>query len=357
MRELFSRCRQGASLRQLAKWLQMQGIPTQRGGKAWYPSTVRYLIGNPVYKGEPVFGRFQWRTDEGRTQQGLKPVFWHRGPVSEQATLSCEALVDAAMWEICQTRIQENPQLLSGPVARRYMLTGLFRCPNCGRSMASSLDGRRTLYYHCPESRLRHSLTGSVCTKKMHRSDKIEAMLLRDICLISRKPERFTDALRTFERKTRQSLTQPEDAEKLRSELAELDRQENATAQAQVTALMQGRSTEVYDRLLADIDARRKLMQARLKELEACLTRPEKTDFRSDTERIMEAMRRVEGVLTAEELSAAEKHQVLSMLIKRTVPEGEDAYRVELRSSAFNSAQGLESVQMISTHCPPGASR
>ena len=38
-----------ATLNEVAAGLNTDGIPTARGGKAWYASTVRYVLRNDVY--------------------------------------------------------------------------------------------------------------------------------------------------------------------------------------------------------------------------------------------------------------------------------------------------------------------
>jgi site-specific DNA recombinase len=43
------------SLRQIAKELNNDGVPTARGGK-WYPSTVNYILKNKMYKGKMKYG-------------------------------------------------------------------------------------------------------------------------------------------------------------------------------------------------------------------------------------------------------------------------------------------------------------
>ena len=41
-----------AGLSEIADGLNVDGVPTQRGGK-WYASTVRYILGNQVYAEAP----------------------------------------------------------------------------------------------------------------------------------------------------------------------------------------------------------------------------------------------------------------------------------------------------------------
>ena len=37
-------------LREIARELNEKGVPTARGGK-WYSGIVKYILGNPLYKG------------------------------------------------------------------------------------------------------------------------------------------------------------------------------------------------------------------------------------------------------------------------------------------------------------------
>lgn len=352
IRKRIERAGAGASLRKLAIYMQETGQKTQRGGKCWYTSTIRYVLKNPAYKGQPVFGRFQWRTDEARMQKGLKAQFSRPGPEAEQVLLSCEPIVDASIWQQAQERLQENPGLFSGPVERRHLLVGLLRCPVCHRSMGSEIDQKKKqLYYRCPQSRPSRSVTGYVCTKKMHNGRIVEGLILRDLGILARKPERFEQALSTYERQRRlsQKSCLPEETERLRVELANLDTQEATTARAQIDALMKGRSTDVYDRLLSDLDEKRKPIRARLAKLEAAQETVPAIDCQTTAHKIEEVLRRVDTVLSAEDLTPAEKHEVLATLVKAIYPR-DDGYSILLRSSCGGTAHGLDSVQMISIH-------
>lgn len=70
-------------------------------------------------------------------------------------------------------------------------------------------------------------------------------------------------------------------------------------------------------------------------------------NIESDSERIAEVMRRVGAVLSAEELSTAEKHSVLSTLIQSIKPE-EAGYTVELRTLPGQQNQTVKTTLM---HC------
>ncbi len=365
VRELFARCAAGASLRQLAKYVQSEGIPTQRGGKVWHPSTVRYMLQNSVYKGEPLFGKFQWRTEEARMQAGLKPVYSKRGPEEEQVTLTCEPLVSAALWQTCQERLADNPTLQSGPRSRKYLLSGFLRCAKCRRAMRS-VQMKGHLYYCCIENSPGRTAHGQVCQPGSHKASVVEGLLLQGVGWLAHRPERLTNALQTYQDRRQAATHAPDEGKRLRQELAELDAQEKATAQAQVDAITKGRSAAVYETLLSDLDARRKPLQSRLAALEATEQATPLVDVSTNAERIAEVLRRVEAVLNApeEDVSTARKHEILASIIKAIVPEG-DGYALELRSlsegspSVFSSglasfagcAQVAASVEMISIHC------
>jgi site-specific DNA recombinase len=355
VRELFRRCAAGATLRQLARWMQEQGVPTQRGGKAWYGSTLRYLLMNPAYKGTPYWGRNQWRTDESRIAAGKKPAHSRKAPASDWVTLECEPLVDTVLWEQCQERLAENQQVQSGPTKRRYLLSGLIRCPKCGRAMRSMNSKRGGLYYTCVEGSPGRSYSGRICLNKTHRADVVEPLLLHTLTTLSSRPELFRNALRAYYLKHQQSRMDDTLRQALSRELDGLTKREQATATAQVQAIAQGRDTAVYDRLLADIDTRRRTVQSQLKTMETGAPLRSEADFESDGERVSEVLRRTHTVLAADELNAAEKFQVVSTVIKSIRPD-DNGYLFEMRSSSLGS-QVASSVQMISIHCPPGASK
>lgn len=82
---------------------------------------------------------------------------------------------------------------------------------------------------------------------------------------------------------------------------------------------------------------------------------PEVHNFNTDAERTAEVLRRVDAVSIAEDLTPADKQQMLTPLIRAIYSEAE-GFSLELRPSV-SFAQGESVIQMISTHCPPGPSR
>ena len=63
----FTRLHLHTGLSEIAAGLNMDGIPTQRGGR-WYASTVRYILSNRVYADEPraIVGRGTYQQAQNR---------------------------------------------------------------------------------------------------------------------------------------------------------------------------------------------------------------------------------------------------------------------------------------------------
>lgn len=106
--QIFQRYVDGASLREIAKWLTQQDIPTP--GKAWWPRTLWVMLKNPTY-----IGRRQ--TKNGRTVH------------------TCEPLVDTALWNRAQ-KVLHTSGTGRGPMKANARTLLVPLCPNCRWSVA-----------------------------------------------------------------------------------------------------------------------------------------------------------------------------------------------------------------------------
>src|SRR5579871_1830313 len=144
VKEIFRRYADGESLEAVCRWLNAQGVRTPRNGDYWRRSSLRTILSNPAYKGEPAFGRTVRHSDESRLEQGFRRPFVQRAaPVENCVTLTAPALVSAELWDACQQKLVSNKGTLSGNPKRRFLLGGLLRCPLCGRGMHGSRRERR----------------------------------------------------------------------------------------------------------------------------------------------------------------------------------------------------------------------
>ena len=70
IKPLFERVADGQSLRSCAAWMAETGAGT-RGGGVWNPGTLRGMIRNQIYKGNPQWRKTKSTVDESRAQKGI----------------------------------------------------------------------------------------------------------------------------------------------------------------------------------------------------------------------------------------------------------------------------------------------
>jgi site-specific DNA recombinase len=96
----------------------------------WSSATVYGLLTKPIYKGVATYKR-----REGE-------------PIEQEVP----ALVDDALWERAQERLQENAKYSRRNGKRDYLLRGLLRCAHCGHAYTGncgSVDGKPYPRYGC----------------------------------------------------------------------------------------------------------------------------------------------------------------------------------------------------------------
>ncbi|HLK55801.1 MAG TPA: recombinase family protein, partial [Chthonomonadaceae bacterium] len=343
VQKMFARYRDGDSLRDICRWLEKSGVPTRNGGAFWKPKTIKQMLSNPVYKGQATFGKRLLVYDEARLEKGFKrpATMCFRDP-SEWIFVDSPPIVSEALWDACQERLQEGRRLYGGNPQRKQMLTGLLRCPVCGRSMvAHSRDRsrknvqkprtpfRRGVSYYCPRARPSTNAAGLVCHPKYYNGEKAEELVLTGVRAAARRPAMLTAALAVY-REAESNAFSETALRQVQAELGAIEVKERATAEAQVDAMTKGRSTEVYERILGDLHTKRTDLEARLRALEEQRTRQAARLPQDDSELLADALGDLEVALTDPYLTPAEKHDLLCRLIKEIRPEG-DGYRLYLR--------------------------
>src|SRR5262245_3846658 len=140
--------RQGLGLRTLAHMLNAEGIapPRPRGSKgraaSWAPTAIREMLRNPIYRGERVWNRSEWRKDHetGRRRRFLRPeTEWVRQQDEAWRIVSDE------LWHAAQdARGQRNERhlrdskgqirrsALGSGARRKRLLAGFLECGECG---------------------------------------------------------------------------------------------------------------------------------------------------------------------------------------------------------------------------------
>jgi site-specific DNA recombinase len=343
MPEVFARFAGGASLRQVAAWLNQQGVRPP-GGKEWHGTGIRRMLINPVYKGIAEFGRLETVYDERRvTERGLATDFFVRKrPEETWIRLSAPALVDEALWAACQEQLGKNQQVYGGNPERKFMLSGLVRCPVCGYRMGgdtcTNRRGTKTRSYKCYPSRK---------CGTYQNAPALEHSVVKAILWAAEHPEHIAAGLRAYDKQKQNN--DPDAAvqrrQELEAELARLDARAQATARAQVTALMAGASENDFTSLFTEIRQRREALEAELRGIAAPIIPVSQAEPETAARKVATVLGALEEVLTAadEECTPAEKQALLAKVVDRITPDGEQV-SIALRS---------ETVPIVSTMTYP----
>lgn len=331
------------SMPMLSRDLNAEGVPAPKGGLHWRSSTIRSILSNPAYKGTPTFGRTRWTVDENRllrvhqiTGEPIRCVRQYRQlPEEEWTYLTAPALIDDSMWEVVQAKLASNKALRGGNPKRARMLSGRVLCPVCGGGMQAgpkSSGGR--IYYACGRHRKsRDEIGTSVCHASLYEIAVTEQAVMAAVEDACTRPEAIAAAVAAYAGSQEKGL----DATEVRHELNSIDRmlkeladQEAATVAAQVRGIMAGASADAYAVFFADIAAKRKDLEDRRGQLTTRLNmrrlgRKSPQLIRSDRQKHLIDTREV---LTSEDVSGAEKRDLLGTIIEKVVCQkgGADIY-------------------------------
>ena len=181
VRQIFDLCLKGYGIKEIAKTLNTQGIPSPNG-KPWGKTTVAKILRNEVYTGTLVWGR--------RPQYGFDPV---RVPNAVPPIIDEDAFKRAQELIAQRSPLLEHPRRTTSP----YLLSGLLFCTTCKSPLSGhSAKSGRHHYYAC-NSRIRGR---SSCNTPLIPKQTIEDFILTRICSHLLTPQHISDLLRLLNR-------------------------------------------------------------------------------------------------------------------------------------------------------------
>lgn len=302
---------------------------------------VATILKNPVYKGEPAFGRvsstFLEASDSDRNHRTGLPLKHGRSirRPADAIQLTAPSIVSGELWEAAQDRFAANVNTRSGNPGRVRMLAGRVFCP-CGHPAV--LVGRTTnKYYYCGERRKQAFLTGEdVCDGKSYSTVNTEICVTKSILDATQKPEAIEAAIAAYittmrispEREQPTDLQREKDA--LDRALSSLDDEESAAVQAQIEGIRSGLRPDTYNGVFADLAARRKDLENRRGEIARALNDKR---WRADpapapTAPHQQALADLALVLRSESIEPAEKRDLIGTVIERVIcrPDGAEVH-------------------------------
>jgi site-specific DNA recombinase len=168
VREIFRRYAEGQGLRMIANWLNQQGHKTKRGN-TFAPVSVADILDNAAYIGKVTFTRRK-RVGNGRrvVVEGVEVFDGTHEPI-----------INLETWETVRLLREVKRVKPVRSHERGYPLTGLLRCPSCGKSMTmhrsqeTRKDGTKKVreYYGCASGKMKGK---SVCGSNLLRAEQAE---------------------------------------------------------------------------------------------------------------------------------------------------------------------------------------
>lgn len=197
--------REGASIAEVCRRLQKEGIPTRKEKARWDRTTVWGMLKNPAYRGTAVFGK----TRCGPPRPRLRPYRGHaharrarsveRVPADQGIAIPVPAIVSEALFAAVQERLEENrARYRQSGRGAKYLLQGLVVCVHCGYAFHSIAACRplaggerhRYGYYRC-SGRDGYRFGGErICENRSVRADLLEDAVWQDVCALLRDPQR-----------------------------------------------------------------------------------------------------------------------------------------------------------------------
>ena len=180
----------GRSPREIVKRLNAEGVPSPRGGQ-WNQSTVRGdpkkhvgILHNPLYRGELLWGRREWRKDPDSERRERRYRLrdeqeWTRVSVPDLRIVD-DSLVAAAAAETSRRTMPAGSTSSVGARRQKHLLSGLIKCGVCG---ANYVVGSKD-YYRCASVKERGTC-GNSTTIRISRVEELAMSTLQS--------ELFTD--------------------------------------------------------------------------------------------------------------------------------------------------------------------
>jgi site-specific DNA recombinase len=172
VRRIFTAFAAGSSSIDIAKELNAEGVPSPRGGQ-WNASTIRGdpkklvgILNNPLYAGQLVWGRRQWRRNPDSEMRERR---YRLRDKSEWVQVSVPDLriVSDALWTAVQDEFarRSRPRDARSPAGKpraKHLLSGLIKCGICGSNF--TISGKD--YYRCAAEKERGSCGNAFSVRK-----------------------------------------------------------------------------------------------------------------------------------------------------------------------------------------------
>lgn len=159
VRRIYREYLEGASMQQICRGLEADGILTGAGKQKWRPETLHKILKNENYIGDALLQKtytVDFLEKKRVPNNGLVPQYYVEN--------SHEAIIPSNLYMQVQKEILRRTNLHSGAnrkkrvYSSKYALSSIVSCPNCGdiyRGIAWNNRGKRSFVWRCV-SRVEH---------------------------------------------------------------------------------------------------------------------------------------------------------------------------------------------------------
>ena len=183
---------ESTSMRQIAKRLTREGIPTPKGNSQWGGSSVYNIVRRDDYVGTLNYNRSKEEilpAADGKPPRRKK--IWR--PQSEWIPITIPSIIDRQTFERSQARHGKNQQFSPRNLKKeQWLLRRLLRCERCGYRCSCVADKKtrrrsRLLYYRCDRQ---DRVSGRPpCRPNHYRSQPIDDLVWTEISRHLLNPE------------------------------------------------------------------------------------------------------------------------------------------------------------------------
>ena len=185
----------GHSIRQIAKRLYADGIPSPKGRDVWASSTLGPMLRNTSYMGKAYWYRHE---NVPSTRPTGPPTRQVRRPQEEWIEVPVPAIITADTFDAAQRVAAHNSAFSARRAsADRWLLRGLVVCGpcgiKCGCSRAPTSRGGHNHYYTCAyRNELKAGGPDRRCRERQIRADELDTFVFDQIRQAMLRPELLT---------------------------------------------------------------------------------------------------------------------------------------------------------------------
>ena len=196
VRRIYREYLEGASLQQICRGLEADGILTGAGKQKWRPETLHKILKNEKYIGDALLQKtytVDFLEKKRVPNNGLVPQYYVEN--------SHEAIIPRDLYMQVQEEMVRRANLHSGKnrkkrvYSSKYALSSIVYCPKCGdiyRRVVWNNRGKQSIVWHCC-TRMEHG-PGTCDADAIHEAE-LQNLVVRAINMALGKRDSMNDAL------------------------------------------------------------------------------------------------------------------------------------------------------------------